>query len=140
MRLDKTARQVTIQNMNLNRMIRMSLLMLFALLQCVAPFAHAHVNGHNADHNVHIELSEALWLDDHDAATHNMSAGVHHSAVVSMPIAYRFNVHAVAQPALVSLKSLPPLCEPVALPLPITERQVLTLLPFHHPCSQAPPA
>ncbi len=130
--------------MNLNRMIRLQLLMLFALLQCVAPLAHAHVNGQHTDHEVHLELGHAHWFNDHHGATStattHLSAGGHDSAVVCMPTAYRFNTHAAAQLVVVNLQSIPLLCEAGALPLLITERQVLPLLPYQHPFSQAPPA
>ncbi len=146
MSLDKPARQVTIQSMNLNRAIRLSLLMLFALLQCVAPLAHAHVNGQHADHDVHIvhivhiELSDAPWYNDHDAAAHHLSAGEHHSAVVCMPTSYRFNIQASVQAVVVNLQSFPLSCVAGALPLLHTERQLAPLLPYQHPYSQAPPA
>ncbi len=130
--------------MNLNCAIRLPLLMLFALLQCVAPLAHAHVNGQHADHEVHIELSDAHWHNDHrgdtSTAAHHLSAGEAHSAVVSMPPSYRFSTHAAAQAVVVNVQSIPTLCEAIALPLLITERQVLPLLPYQHPFSQAPPA
>ncbi len=140
MRLDKAVRQVTIQSMNLNRAIRLSLLMLFALLQCVAPLAHAHVNGHHADHTLHVELSDASSHDDHDAVSTHLTDEGHHSAFVSMPPAYRFNVQIGAQAALVITKPVAPPCEPSALPLPVVERQEIPFLPYLHPFSQAPPA
>lgn len=63
--------------------------MLFVLLQCLSPLAHAHVDGHDAGHslwNVHAQSPES------DVESHE-------GAVVAMPHAYPASDHRlIAEP------------------------------------------
>lgn len=65
----------------MKRYIQQFLLFLFALLQCVAPLAHAHIGGSGIGHAIHA----------HEADVHPLSlAGYthverHEGAVISMP-------------------------------------------------------
>jgi hypothetical protein len=130
--------------MPLTHFFRIQLLLLFALLQCVAPLAHAHVNGDNAGHKVHLDIIDSPWLSahDHDAGEAGLSAErVHsdHSAVVSMPPEFRYGGLAVAQASgataepVLALRAYRAICF-VALP-----RQRIAFLPYQLPSSQAPP-
>lgn len=128
--------------MNLTRLIRFPLLLLFAFLQCVAPLAHAHVNGDHAAQNAHLDSIDAAWSGAHrhvpDAA--HVAPEETHSAVVCMPPEYRCSVLTMDQPAVVSRKNPLLLCEHrVLLPVAL-QRQNLPLSPYQHPCSQAPPS
>jgi len=130
--------------MNLICSIRFLLLLLFALLQCVAPLAHAHVNnehGGNDGQGVHIDMVDSPWLNDHDHesdSTH-LSVDEHHSAVVCMPPEYRSSVLAIDQPAVVTGQNLLVQCEYIAVLFIAFHRQNLPLFPCQHPSSQAPP-
>lgn len=127
--------------MNLNRLIRVYLLLLFALLQCVAPLAHAHVNGDSADQKVHLATIESSWLNahEHDFHAEQFAAELAHSAVVTMPPEYRFNDIAVVQ---VSGASVEPLLALRVYSAPLfvaPPPQSIAFLPYQLPCSQAPP-
>jgi hypothetical protein len=126
--------------MTLNRLIHFVLLLLFALLQCAAPFAHAHVNGHNSDLNVHFAVSEPAALSNVDSGTSHFSAEQHNSSVICMPPEFRgsdaTHQHLDAYnptPRLV-------LSENRAILFITSALQTAPSYPYHHPCSQAPPA
>lgn len=131
-------------NMIINRLVRIKLLLLFVLLQCVAPLAHAHVNGHHADHKLHIDSVDFHGMNAHNCAAAQLenlqlSAEQHHSAVISMPPEYRNSDLSIAQPVINNQNSLL-FCEYVDYALAAPELQSLPLPPYQHPCSQAPPA
>lgn len=126
--------------MNLIRSIRFLLLMLFALLQCVAPVAHAHVNGNNAGHNVHLPSIDSPWLSAHDADAVHFAVGSHHSAVVCMPPESRCSDLKIAQSLPATDKCSLALCEHITLHFVNLYQRTLPLTPYQHPCSQAPPA
>jgi hypothetical protein len=126
--------------MNLNRLIRLHLLLLFALLQCVAPVAHAHVNGHHTDRHVHLAYIDHLDSEDHPSGLPHVSAEADHSSVVSMPPEYRSAELTVGQALEAGDERLLALREYAAQPFVILPRQVLPFFPYQHPCSQAPPA
>jgi len=125
--------------MNLNRLVRLQLLLLFALLQCVAPVAHAHVNGHHADQHVHLAYIDHLDLSDHESGLSHLSVEAGHSSVVSMPPEYRYADPVIAQAVAVD-EHLFALREHIAHAFAPPGRQALPLPPYQHPCSQAPPA
>lgn len=60
------------------------LLILFVLLQCIAPLAHAHIDGTSSDHATH----------SHEISVHSLSVSNythmerHELAVISMPQAF----------------------------------------------------
>lgn len=136
--------------MNLNRFIRIYLLLLFALLQGVAPFAHAHVNGNNTDHDIHLAVIDSARLNGHglndrvlndqDADAGQYAVEQEHSAVVYMPPVSRYDdstpdLHINAD----DIKQIRPL-EYSVTPCAIFSRDILPSFPYQHPCSQAPPA
>jgi hypothetical protein len=125
--------------MNIFRTVRVVLLLLFALLQCVAPLAHAHVNGHNAGHAVHMDSVDSPWGNDHDAGITHLTIEKNHSAFVSMPPEYRFSDHSIALPAFIDIRiSLTP-CEQSPLSYMTVDGQRVKHSSYQHPCSQAPP-
>lgn len=126
--------------MNLTRAIRYLLLLLFALLQCVAPLAHAHVNGNNAAQNVHLAIIDSAALAVHDSDATHFAAERHPSAVVCMPPEYRCGDLAAAQPVHAHKQCPSVLCEHIALRFVNLYQQSLPLPPYQHPRSQAPPA
>lgn len=136
-------------NMIVIRPARFLLLLLFVLLQCVAPLAHAHVNGDSVDQNVHIALADYPGFIDHhhdsDASNlatdgHHLTADEHHTAVVCMPSEYRCVDLNVVQPAVAAGLRLLVQCGHVAVQLNAAHLPARTLSPYQHPCSQAPPA
>lgn len=125
--------------MNIFRTTRIVLLMLFALLQCVAPLAHAHVNGQNADHSELAGSVDSHWVNDHDAGVTHFTVEENHPAVVSMPPEYRFSDHSVAQPVFVHIRiSLTP-SEQSPLSYTTVNAQRVLHSTYQRPCSQAPP-
>ncbi|MFA6903108.1 MAG: hypothetical protein WC236_08510 [Gallionellaceae bacterium] len=128
--------------MNPIRIIRSLLLMLFVLLQCVAPLAHAHVNGDNASQRVHFDGVGPAWSGDHhqhaaDAA--QLAAEEHQSAVVCPPPEYRSGSPLLEQPAIACQSCLPvPQQHPPLVSVDVC-RQAFYSSPYQHPCSQAPP-
>lgn len=126
--------------MNLNRLFRLALLLLFALLQCVAPLTHAHVGGNNADQNVHFDIAASSWLHDHDTEVTHFSVEEHHSPVVSMPPEFRCGDLTFAPH--MSTDGSPLIAPRKHIPLRFTAlpQQDRSALPYQHPCSQAPPA
>jgi hypothetical protein len=130
--------------MPLTRLVRFLLLLLFVLLQCVAPLAHAHVNNEHGDYNgpgVHIGLPDTQWLDshDHESASAHLSAGEHHSAVVCMPPEFRYSAVTIVQPVAAAGQSMPVRGGHSAVLYVAMHCQNLPLFPCQHPCSQAPP-
>lgn len=127
--------------MTLNRLIHFVLLLLFALLQCAAPFAHAHVNGHNSDQSLHFAVTQSIALNNLDAGTSHFSAEQHNSPAISMPPEYRSNDITTPQ-HLDTYNSAPRLLlnKEAAISFVTSELQVTPSYPYHHPCSQAPPA
>ncbi len=122
------------------RTIRIALLMLFALLQCVAPLAHAHVNGDNADQHIHLADIDHLHFADHPSEVIGVSTVASHSSVVSKPPEIR-PVKLTAGQALEAGNNLLPAQREYTVQQFVTlPRQVLPFLPYQHPCSQAPPA
>ena len=66
----------------MQKIIQQFLLILFVFLQCLSPLAHAHVDGHNADHSLHShELS--VYVQMLESHVENDEG-----AVITMPHAY----------------------------------------------------
>ena len=126
--------------MKLTRYARLPLLLLFTLLQCVAPVAHAHVNGQNSGHQVHLVFLDHLESSGHLSNLPQVSAETDHSSVVSMPPEYRSPDLTVAQAAGTGEQRLWLPREYAALRFAALPRQSLPFFPYLHPCSQAPPA
>jgi len=128
--------------MKLDILFRVPLLLLFALLQCVTPVAHAHVDGNNADRNIHLPYAESPWLDGirSSVASAYVAFEQDHSSIVCMPPEYRGNdldllpyfgsteKLQVAQRKYVVVASATP------------PRQTNPGFPYQHPFSHAPPA
>lgn len=126
--------------MHLTRSVRFLLLLLFALLQCVAPLAHAHVNGNNADQSAHIAIIDSAALAAHDSDAAYFAAEQHPSAVVCMPPESRCSDLAVAQHIAATDKPLLAVGGHVVLSFVAPPRQNLCRSPYQYPRSQAPPA
>lgn len=130
--------------MNLYRFPRLLLLMLFVLLQCVAPLAHAHVNnghGDNTAQHVHFDSIDSSWLSDHhhEADATQLSAEGHHSAVVCLPPECRSGSLLIEQPVLASRHDQIMPGEYSAVVFGTVYRHGLASPPYQHPLSQAPP-
>ncbi len=123
----------------MKRWIKLPLMLLFALLQCMTPFAHAHVDGHSEDSHVHVAFAAADWLQDHPLASRQISADTTHSGVVGMQPEYRYKDLAIASPMVEALQLLPVADTQCVLPWIVAAQQTLPLPPYLHPCSQAPP-
>lgn len=123
--------------------IRLLLLMLFALLQCVAPLAHAHVNGDNAGQSVHFDISDLSLFGDrhhhHEADVAQFSAIDYHSATVCMPPEFRSSKLVIDHPIAVSQNGKVVLREHGAVVFVDYYRKTLFLTPYQLPFSQAPP-
>lgn len=132
--------------MNLIRSIRLLLLMLFVLLQCVAPLAHAHVNDEHGEYNgqgVHIDLVDFTQLNahhHHETDSAHVSVDEHQSAVVSMQPESRSSALAIDEPAAASKYGMFELREHGAVIAVYFYPPPLPLTPYQHPNSQAPPA
>jgi len=128
--------------MSLRNPIRYLLLLLFTLLQCVAPLAHAHVNGNHAAHNVHIALVGAHEFAGHqhnDIGIVPHSAHEHDTSVVCMPPESRAATLIIDLPMLSSQHGLLPKKEPVSNIFDELYQLSVTSTPYSHPFSQAPP-
>ncbi|HQS59816.1 MAG TPA: hypothetical protein PLU16_15300 [Gallionellaceae bacterium] len=127
--------------MNPLKISRYLLLMLFVLLQCVAPLVHAHVHGENVGQNVHFDTIDTSWLSDHhhEPGTTQLSAEEHHHAVVTMPLGYRLSALVIDQPVVASQYDMPVLSEHGAVLSVVSYQQIFPYTPHQHPFSQAPP-
>ena len=130
--------------MTLSQLVRVPLLLLFVLLQCVAPLAHAHINDEHGEYDgqgVHIDLvdSPRLNVHHHESDSAHLSVDEHHSAVVSMQPEYRSSALAIDHPAVVTGQRLLVLSEHEAVLFIAFHQLNLPLFPCPHPCSQAPP-
>lgn len=127
--------------MNLNYLFRIQLLMLFTLLQCVAPLAHAHVNGNNVGQNVHMALNDVTGMHGHqlDAEITSHFTEEHHDAVVCMPPENRSSVLIVDLPVLPSQCELLPQNKSATRVSDHLHTVSFALTPYRHPFSQAPP-
>lgn len=123
------------------KFIRINFLVLFVLLQCMAPLAHAHVNESSEDQHVHIAAVDRSWLNDHDrhADSASLQHVEHHSAVVCMPPESRSSTVAIEQTAITSEHGKLVSREQDAIVSVHVYPQLLRLAPYQHPCSQAPP-
>ena len=131
--------------MTLSQLVRVPLLLLFVLLQCVAPLAHAHINDEHGEYDgqgVHIDMVDAPWLNDHghESDSTHLSVDEHHSAVVSMQPEYRSGELTAAQPVYANIKCPTVLCKHIALRFVNLFQQSLPLPLYQHPPGQAPPA
>lgn len=128
-------------NHMMNRSFRFLVLLLFALLQCVAPIAHAHVNGDNVDQNVHITISESTWSLDNDADITHFSVESPHSSVICIPPENRCDEPALAQDPSINVQHALVLPEHSASKVALPEPGYCgSSPPYRHPYGQAPPA
>lgn len=128
--------------MGIHHIIRFLLLLLFTSLQTVAPLAHAHVNGHNSAHNVHIATADHHGFIEYnhgDGDIVQLSAHEHESAVVCMPPECRSSALVIDQPALINQHLMLALTEQGAAVRGNLYQQIPAFPPYHHPFSQAPP-
>ena len=133
--------------MNIRYPIRAILLLLFTLLQCVAPLAHAHVNGQNAAQSVHMAIENDHLLIEYNHGINSVvgevahAAHEHDSSVVCMQPEYRSGEVALAPAAvLITNQNFVAQPEPIKILCSESTLQLLPLPAFQRPCSQAPPA
>lgn len=65
----------------MQRFLKTSLALIFALLQCIAPVAHAHISGGSADHGIHLPDIQLQY--GHGASQLSGSAAVQESPAIS---------------------------------------------------------
>lgn len=126
--------------MKLTRYARLPLLLLFTLLQCVAPVAHAHVDGQHADQHLHLAYLDHVEAGVHTSGLPQLTVETDQASIVSMPPEYRSPDFAMLQAAAAGDPSLWLPRQYAALRFAALPRQCLPFFPYLHPCSQAPPA
>lgn len=123
------------------RYMRLFMLMTFALLQGMAPLAHAHINGHSEDHHIHLAEVDSHQAYEHELASPSATVEEDHARTVGMQPEFRgkkLELVKLALPAaLPAVPEVAPAAEDVRFPAFDIPR--ITSLPFHHPVSQAPP-
>src|SRR5512139_3547831 len=71
----------------------------FALMQCIAPVAHAHTDGHSVGYGVHIDL-DAYNAPEHSVAHASSVSDTHtHSSIISMPPEHSSDKHCLPIPS-----------------------------------------
>lgn len=130
-----------LSNMSFLPVLRFLLLMLFTLLQCVAPLAHAHVNGESSDQHVHLATLDSSWLNDHvdDLLSVAHAEAGEHSSVVTMQPEYRNNDHSQVFASIVRIEPLFTMRKYIAIVFEAPPQCLPVSPPHQHPCSQAPP-
>ena len=123
----------------MQQIIRLQLLLVFMLLQCLAPFAHAHVDGQNADHHVHLANVDLHQHGGHLYTTSTVSTIEDDSQVVSLQPEFRSKKQDVSQDIIGG--GLPRLTRQAAAPNQVQSFSVarITIVPYQHPSAQAPP-
>ena len=125
--------------MNFYRLSHNLLLILFALLQGLAPVAHAHVNGDNADHAIHLALLDSPHPVSQDKAGIHATIDADHSTVVSIQPQFKSNDFALDQYFSTAENRFEHLQELLVLHLQAPRELSFFSTPYQHPCSQAPP-
>lgn len=64
---------------------RYLVLAFFALMQCIAPIAHAHADGHSVGYGVHLDLDTYNSPVHSVAHASSVSVTQSHSSIISMP-------------------------------------------------------
>ena len=127
--------------MNFYRLPHKLLLILFVLLQGLAPVAHAHVNADyadNADHANHLALLETHSVSQDKAGIHAM-IDADHSTIVSMQPQFKSNDFALDQYFSTAENRFEHLQELLVMHLQAPRELSFFSSPYQHPCSQAPP-
>lgn len=138
--LDIVGKQVKIMVlMSMNRKIRYVLLLLFALLQGVAPLAHAHVNGHSEDNKIHLEVANGHQVHDTATAVTQATAETEHSSVVSSQPQYKSSDLTPDQHINSTVVRAEVPCELLVLHQLAQTGLSGYSFPYQHPCSRAPP-
>jgi hypothetical protein len=124
----------------MNRLYSFLLLALFTLLQCVAPIAHAHVNGDSLDQHIHISISGTQGLALKDSEAKHWSVESSHSPVICMPAEHRGEEQ--AQVLAVACIGKPAFAQPGHIVVMAASPQLRNcpVSPYRLPYSQAPPA
>ncbi len=77
----------------MGRILRFLTLAFFALMQCIAPVAHAHTDGHSVGYGVHLDL-ETYNSPEHSVAHASSVSVTHtHSSIISMPPEHSSDKH-----------------------------------------------
>jgi hypothetical protein len=123
----------------MKNLARLLFICLFTLLQCVAPLAHAHIDGDQSNEGLHaVEFEHALWNLDLSRST----ASTPESPAIGMP-------HELPRDTSLELALAPPRAQPQLPPAaarPCATMATLPLAstpgpgPFETPLSHAPPA
>jgi hypothetical protein len=123
------------------RYMQLLLLVIFALLQGMAPLAHAHINGHSEDHHIHLAELDAHPGHVYEQASPTATVGEDHARTVGMQPEFRSNKLELAKIALPDAIVLPAVISAEsACCFPVIDTPRATSFHFHHPVSQAPPA
>lgn len=122
--------------MNLNRLLRPALLVFFVLLQCMSPFAHAHVNGDHTDQHAHLAVTND---HHHHADAVQLSDAEHHAAVVCPPPESRNSGMVIDEAAATNKHDTFVLQEASALTAAGFYSPPLLFISYQYPFSQAPP-
>jgi len=112
---------------------RILLALIFALLQCVAPLVHAHIDGQ------HSGILPPSFSAQHHPDNSTGSIEEYESPAITLAHEFqRDHQCAIAQPAQTSIFNIPGLSE-VKL-LAVTAPAIFVLSPYHKSHPQAPPA
>jgi hypothetical protein len=120
----------------MNQRIQQALLVIFSLLQCVSPLAHAHADGINIGHAGYIyETGDRSVTGDIYAANNN------EGAIISMPQGYLYSASlSLSSPTAYIINSYNPLNMSGATSAPLeTPRFAISNARFSSPWAQAPP-
>jgi hypothetical protein len=124
----------------MNRLYSFSLLALFTLLQCVAPVAHAHVNGDSLDQHIHIGISgtQGQALKNSEAKLWSVESS--HSSVICMPAQHRGEKQALVLAVADIGKPVFAQSGHIVVMAASPQLRNCPLSPYRLPYSQAPPA
>ena len=119
----------------MRRSLHISALLLFALTQFVAPFAHAHVDGFHRDSGIHIDALPHLHVD----ATSDRHFESHESPSVTPQLEFQRDA-VLALPSAPAQAVQPTIAGyPLALAIPAQPFHSANLA-YQRPHPQAPPA
>lgn len=116
----------------MQKTIQQFLLVIFALLQCMSPLAHAHVDGNNVAQSVH----------SHELNLHTQNGDIENDegAVITMPQAAPISDSSiVVHPAIVAQLILPTINKSTTTMVKIPLRRAIIFSCFTFAWSQAPP-
>jgi len=124
----------------MQRFLKTSLALIFALLQCIAPVAHAHISGSSAGHGIH--LPDIQLQHEHGASQLSGSAAVQESPAISAAQGFERDDQSAAPASQMAYADLMP--QPTDVESATHYRSpshplILPLASFRQPYSHAPP-